>query len=200
MKVKKNALLGVSALIAVVLVILFLRGINAPSYHDVDSPRPVLGNSDAAVKVVEFSDFQCPACRSASSYPQRLINDFGDSISFEYKHFPLSFHQYAFKAAEAAECANDQGEFWEYAHVLFQNQPELSVRNLKRYAKELGLDTSSFSACLGSDAKRAVVEGNLREGYAANIKGTPTFFVNGKMMGSFQYESIKSEIEKELNS
>lgn len=199
MKLKKNNLYILAGIIAVIVIVILLRAVNKPAYPDIISERPILGNPDAKVKIVEFSDLQCPACKSTSSYPHLLINDFGNDISFEYKHFPLSMHQYAFKAAEASECANDQGKFWEYEIVLFLNQPKLSVKELKAYAKQVGLDTKSFNACLDSEAKGYIVEQHLREGYALNVPGTPSFFINGKRASSLQYDDIKAMVESELN-
>lgn len=199
MKIKIFHLTIVGIIALIILILVLLSSVNTPTYANVTSPRPILGNPDANVKIVEFSDFQCPACKATSNYPQRLLNEYGNSISIEFKHFPLSFHNYAQKAAEAAECANDQGKFWEMADIMFANQQNLAVSDLKRYAKELELDTLLFSNCLDSGAKKDIVDKHLREGYSLNIPGTPTFIINGNMAQSIQYDAIKNMIDSELN-
>lgn len=203
MKIKRKKLIIAGFVFGIILIgiIIFLLQslVSTPApYQNVNSTRPILGNINAKVKVVEFSDLQCPACKATSNYPQRLINEFGNSISVEFRHFPLSFHQYAYKGAVGAECANDQGKFWEFVDIGFANQPALKVSDLKNYAKQIGLNTESFNACIDSSAKNEIVDGFIREGYALNIPGTPTFFVNGKMMTTIAYEDIVSEIKAQL--
>ena len=198
MKIKKNYIY--TALVVVVLVILSIFLSNGKAtYDNIDSPRPILGDKNAKVNVVEFSDFQCPACKFTAGYPHQLLTDFGDKISIEYKHFPLSFHENAFKAAEASECANDQGLFWEYSTNLFINQDKLKVKDLKKHASNLELDTKLFNACLDSGAKKDYVESNIRDGYAKNLRGTPSFYINGVLAESIKYEDIKAEIQRLLN-
>lgn len=199
---KKNLMIGtIIGAVALIIIILLLLNNLTPKveYTNIISDRPILGSANAKVKVVEFSDLECPACKTTSNYPQRLINDFGNDISVEFKHFPLTFHKDAYKSALAAECANDQGKFWEFVEIAFKNHPRLSVSDLKKYAKTIGVETTSFNACLDSEAKKEVVDAYLREGYALQIPGTPTFFVNGKMSSSIQYEDIKLMIQEELN-
>lgn len=200
MKFKKKTLWISAGIIGIAIMLLILNSMNKPTYPVIDSPRPILGNPNASVKIVEFSDLQCPACKFAANFPQRLISDFGENISVEFKHFPLTtIHGYAYKAAEAAECANDQGKFWEFIDISYKNQPDLSVRDLKGYAKTIGLNTTSFNACLDSDAKSITVDNHIREGYSLDIPGTPTFFVNGKILTTIKYEDIEAEVISQLN-
>ncbi|PLW79647.1 hypothetical protein C0585_06650 [Candidatus Woesearchaeota archaeon] len=202
---KKNK--GKSLLIGLFIVIVSLILINnlvKPAYPDVYVPRPVEGNADAKVTLTEFSDYECPACKVAYFDVQRLLDEYSDDIKIEYKHLPLrSIHPYAQKAAEAAECANDQGKFWEYTDLLFKNSPELSKTHLKVYAEETGLN-KSFEACLESGSKEKVVETDFREALRLGIQGTPTFFVNGEQMtyvnGMTRYDILKKMIEDELSS
>ena len=143
---------------------------------------PVLGDPDAPISIVEFSDFQCPFCARAAS---GTLTDFKDSDYFKdgevnlvYKHFPLnSIHPFAQKAAEASECANRQGEFWEYHDTLFENQRSLSVADLKGYADDIGLDTDEFDSCLDDDEARAKVAADLAAASAAGGRGTPYFVI-----------------------
>lgn len=156
---------------------------SAPTYENVNSPRPVKGSSEAKVVVEEFSDFQCPACKSAQDTVKRVINEFGDQIRFEFKHFPLTtIHPQAFRAALASECANDQGKFWEYHDLLFINQPNFSPNELVSYAEGLGLNKDTFKACLDSRAKNDVVRADMAEASSRQVNATPTFFVNGQVV------------------
>lgn len=203
MKIKKNKIYIAGGLFVILVVVIgIIIGQFFPqssvTYPNIISARPILGNPTASIKVIEYSDIQCPACKFAATYPQRLENEFGDKISIEFKHFPLSFHKFAFDAAMAAECANDQGKFWEFLEMGFSNQDKLTKTDLKKYAKELGLNTSSFNACLDTSAKREIVDEHMREGYAKGIPGTPTFFVNDKMITTVNYDDIKAEIENQL--
>jgi len=186
---KKSAIVGWIISIVVVVGIGWLiwqQQANIPDYNGMAGPRPVKGNAAATIVVEEFSDFQCPACKSAQPTAEDVINTFGDKIAFYYKHFPLTaIHPFAFRAALAAECANDQGKFWEYHDVLFQNQPNFSEDELVRYAGDLGLDGTSFSACVESRARQDVVRADMREGDNRNISGTPTFFVNGEAVADW---------------
>jgi protein-disulfide isomerase len=146
--------------------------------------RPQRGADDAPITIVEFTDYECPFCGRyiRDTYPA-LLSEYGDRMKYVVRNFPLSsIHPNARKAAEAAECAFDQGRFWEYHDALFQNQGALDVPSLKAYADELGLDVETFSTCLDSGAKREVVAADHRDALAHGVNGTPTFFVNGRML------------------
>ena len=146
--------------------------------------RPQRGADDAPITIVEFTDYECPFCGRyiRDTYPA-LLAEYGDRMKYVVRNFPLSsIHPNARKAAEAAECAFDQGRFWEYHDALFQNQGALDVPSLKAYAEELGLDVETFSTCLDSGAKREVVAADHRDALAHGVNGTPTFFVNGRML------------------
>lgn len=191
----------VKRVVYIVILLLLVWGgyklFAGPDYPDIDTPKPIFGNPDATVKLVEFSDLQCPACKAAHPFVEQIKKEFGDKISFQYYHFPLrAAHPYAQKAAEAVECANDQGKFWEYIDAAFAQSPNLQNSNLKIIASQLGLDKESFDACLGSGAKRKAVEGDLRLGGVKDVQGTPTFFINNRKVEN--WNTLKAEIEKEL--
>jgi protein-disulfide isomerase len=161
----------------------------------------VEGSSNAKVTIVEYSDFQCPYCGSAQPTIKQVMDYYEGKIKLQFKHFPLSFHQYAEKAAEAAECAADQGKFWEMHDMMFSNSNALTVDNLKQYAKTIGLDTSTFNCCLDSGKKAAAVQADMQEGVAAGVTGTPAFFINGKLVSGAQpYEVFKAAIDSALAS
>ena len=146
----------------------------------IEDNDPVLGDANADISIVEFSDFQCPFCARAHS---GSLADFKNSdyftsgqVNFVYKHFPLnSIHPFAQKAAEASECANRQDKFWEYHDTVFQNQQALDVDSLKSYAGQLGLNTGDFNKCLDSGEAVAKVRKDLGEATAAGGRGTPYF-------------------------
>ncbi|MEK6926224.1 MAG: DsbA family protein [Nanoarchaeota archaeon] len=149
---------------------------------EIESNDPVLGKKDAGITIVEFSDFQCPFCeRAASGAMTDLKNtDYfknGD-VNLIYKHFPLnSIHPFAQKAAEASECANRQGKFWEYHDKLFTNQQALDVTSLKSYAQALGLNTVDFNKCLDGGEAAAEISKETTQATNAGGRGTPYFVV-----------------------
>ncbi len=159
----------------------------------------VRGNENAPVTIIEFSDYQCPYCKRNRETMKQIEEAYGDQVAFVFRDFPLKFHQNAQKAAEAAECAGEQGKYWEFHDYLFDHQDKLAVDDLKAAAKELGLDTGSFNQCLDSGAQEAEVLADMRAGEALGIKGTPMAFVNGKMVnGARPFETFKQLIDAEL--
>jgi len=159
----------------------------------------VEGSSDAKVTIIEYSDFECPYCGRAQPTIKQIMSDYAGKVKLQFKHFPLSFHQYAEKAAEAAECAADQGKFWELHDLMFSNSDSLTVDNIKQYAKAVGVDTSTFNCCLDSGKKAAAVQADMQEGVAAGVTGTPAFLINGKLVtGAQPYEVFKAAIDSAL--
>jgi protein-disulfide isomerase len=153
-----------------------------------DAPRPFLGGDLAPVLIEEFSDLQCPACARITGEVEEFARTNPKLVRFEYYHFPLPQHQYAFKAAEGAECANDQGKFWEFLTMAFDNQNNLAEENLVKIAEKLGLETASFQKCLDDSTYRGRVSRHLSEGRSRGINATPSFYVNGKFV---QYIGIE---------
>ncbi len=148
----------------------------------IEDNDPVLGDKNADISIVEFSDFQCPFCARAFF---GAVADFKNSDYFKdgqvnlvYKHFPLnSIHPYAQKAGEASECANRQGKFWEYHDTLFANQAALDIASLKSYAAQVGLDTLEFNSCLDDGEASSEVNKELAQATAAGGRGTPYFVI-----------------------
>jgi protein-disulfide isomerase len=154
--------------------------------------RAFRGPADAPVTIVEFTDYQCVFCRRhvETTYPA-LLAHYGDDIKYVVRHFPISeAHPRAAQAAEAAECAGDQGRFFEYHETLFRYSRELSDENLVSYARGLGLDVAGFQRCLDSGRKAGIVEQDIQDGLVRGVMGTPTFFINGKIMFGAQPEDI----------
>lgn len=138
-------------------------------------------SDNALVTVTEYADLQCPACRSAhGTVVKPLIEKYGTQIRYDFRHFPLGGHRYAMAAAEAAECAADQGKFWEYVDAVYAKQSELSPEALEEWADDLNLDRELFGRCVDSHIKRKAIQASYDEGRAKGVNGTPTFFVNGR--------------------
>lgn len=163
---------------------------------------PALGPADAKVTVVEFADYQCPFCRQAFPTFRQLMNKFGDRVRFQIRDYPvIELHPDAENAAEAAECAWEQGadHYWAYHDRLYLNQSALSVASLKAYATTVGLDRQQFDDCLDGGAKSSEVEADYVAGLAAGVRGTPTFFVNQRRIeGAVGAQLLEGLINAEL--
>lgn len=157
------------------------------------------GNAAATVQVEEFSDLQCPACRRAHEVVvQPLLEEYGPSIALHFRHFPLqSIHRNARISAEAAECAADQGKFWEFVDDTYLHQEKIAEEDHLERAEKLGFDTELFQRCLNSHLKWEIVKAEQKDGRKRGINGTPTFFVNGERVTS-TLEELQTAIEKAL--
>ncbi len=161
--------------------------------------RFVMVKGETKVTIVEFSDFQCPACRAAQGLVKQIEEKEG--VKVVYRHFPLSnIHKNAQLAAEAAEAAFDQGKFWEYHDVLFAKQADWSEeKNPKEkfvvYAKELGLDDGRFEKALEERVFKQKVVSDYQEGLRLGLRGTPSFFVNGREV---KIDKLLGEVESLL--
>jgi protein-disulfide isomerase len=153
--------------------------------------------SKADVVIVEYSDFECPFCGRAQPTVAALMTKYEGKISLVFKDFPLSFHTNAQISAEAGECADEQGMFWELHDVMFLNQQTLGRDNLIGYAGDVGLDVAEFTTCLDSGDMTAEVTADTSEGSANGVRGTPAFFVNGVLISGAQPQAVfEAEIEK----
>jgi protein-disulfide isomerase len=166
---------------------------------EVAAKGPSRGPDNAAVTIVEFSDFQCPFCGRVFPTVEKLMKDYDGKVRLVFRHFPLSFHPNAEKAAEAAACAQDQGKFWQMHDKMFTNQQKLAVDDLKSLAKDIGLDQGKFDKCLDSGEKAAMVSADEKDGEQAGVSGTPAFFINGIFInGAVPYEQFKETVDREL--
>ncbi len=148
---------------------------------------PIKGNPNAPVTIIEFSDFQCPFCgRWARNTLPQIYDKYikTGKVRVVFRDFPLNFHQYAKTAAMAAECANEQGKFWQMHDKLFQNQRDLSRENIERFASEIGLNMSKFKQCLDSNKYASEVEKDMRDGMSYGVRGTPSFIIGKTQKGS----------------
>jgi protein-disulfide isomerase len=151
----------------------------------ISKENAILGATDAPVTVVEFTDYQCPFCKRfiLSTFPL-LKRDFIDTgkVRWIVRDLPLGFHPNAYKAAQAAHCAGDQGKFWEMRDTLFRNNANLGIEQLPGYARDIGLDGDAFDACLSSDRHQAQIEQDSQDADRIRITGTPSFVI-GKTAG-----------------
>lgn len=156
----------------------------------------IRGNENGEITIVEFSDFQCPYCSRFHNTLKEVLEEYPNDVKWVYKHFPLSFHPYAKKAAEASECAGDQGKFNEYNDGLFDNQKLITAEYLPVLAKNLGLNSTKFKACLDSGKYASRVDDDFTYGRSIGVTGTPGAFINGvKMRGAESFDSVKARID-----
>jgi protein-disulfide isomerase len=161
---------------------------------------PMKGAKDAPITIVEFADFQCPPCSRARGALSELVAKYPDQIRVGFKHFPLDFHKQAQKASEAAVAAQEQGHFWEFHDLLFDNQKALEVANILTYAQQIGLDAERLKAEVESGKHASKVKADMAIGNQVGVRGTPSLFVNGrKYSGNFQAaDAIERALAKEF--
>jgi len=165
---------------------------------------PFLGNKNAKITIIEFADFRCPFCeRFFKDAEKQIIANYVNTgkAKFVFKHYAF-LGQESVWASEAAECANEQGKFWEYHNWLYDNQASesnlayYSKANLIKYAGNVGLDLNKFSSCLNSDKYSGRVSADLAKGQAAGVTGTPTLFINGQsVVGAQPFSAFKAVID-----
>ena len=172
-----------------------------PAKVEVAATGPSKGPDSAPVTIVEFSDYQCPYCSKAEATVKDLLDleKYKGKIKLVYRDYPLPSHNLAPKAAEAAHCAGDQGKYWEMHDRLFAAAPKLEVTDLKGYARELKLDEGRFTKCLDSGEKAKVVADHFKAGNDAGVRGTPAFFINGRLIsGAQKLEAFTALVDAEL--
>jgi protein-disulfide isomerase len=167
--------------------------------------KHTIGKQDAAVKLVEYSDFQCPACGVYYPIIEQIIEEYGDRISFEYRHYPLTtIHRNAFAAARASEAAGKQDKFWEMYRLLFANQAVWSESDnsqpiFESYAKQLDLDVSRYKADFASNETNGAINASIQEFNKRGLpKSTPTFLLNNKRIQPQSAEDLAKLIDKQL--
>lgn len=157
---------------------------------------PARGDVNAAVTIVEFTDFQCPACAAMQPVLEEVLQSYGNKVRFVVRDFPLNQHENARKAAEAANAANAQGKFFEYIAVLFKNQKALDLPSLKKYASDLGLNRARFDSELDRGLYAAEVKKDVEDGEMYGIGSTPTIFVNGIQLRVLSAEGLREAIDR----
>jgi protein-disulfide isomerase len=157
---------------------------------------PARGSVTAPVTIVEFTDFQCPACAAMHPVLEEVLQSYGDKVRFVVRDFPLNQHEYARKAAEAADAANEQGKFFEYIAVLFKNQKALDIASLKKYASDLGLNRTKFDAALDRAVYAPEVKHDIEDGEMYGVGSTPTIFINGVQLRNLSADGLREAIER----
>ena len=161
---------------------------------------PIRGKADAPVTLVEFSDFHCPYCKRVQSTLTKVLEKYPGKIRLLFRHLPLdALHPQARSAAEASWCAQDQGKFWEYHDVLFEQAPKAAEDDLKHYAERVGLNTEKFASCLFQSVHHDAVQRDIDEVTKLGMSGTPAFFINGRpLSGAQPFEKFVQVIDEEL--
>ena len=182
------------------------NNINAPSVNEITSSDHILGKTDSKVTLVEYADFECPACGVFYTETlKRIQSEYKDRVRFVYRNFPIPGHVNGPTAAYAAGAAGLQGKFFEMADELFTNQAAWSTedsvalaKTLDSYAQALGLNMDKFHADRQSDAVKAKVDTDAQSGIKSGVTGTPTLFLNGKQVEPAAYDGFKQTIDAAL--
>ena len=156
----------------------------------------LIGPEKAVVTLVEYGDYECPYCGQAYSVVNQLKDMFETILRLAYRHFPLTtVHPHAQRAAEAAEAAGAQGQFWEMHSMLYENQDALDEESLLEYAGDLGLSVEQFANDLAEHRHAPKIQEDVTSGIRSGVNGTPTFFINGlRHDGSFDLETLAEAI------
>lgn len=190
----------------------FIQSLRATAKIEVNLPLPVVriktgiegapikGATDAPVTIIEFSDFHCPFCSKVQSTLNQVLARYGDKVKLVYRHYPIDqLHPQAHRAAEAAACANEQGQFWTYHDKLYANGPDANPDKLRSLAQSSGLDVPAFVQCLSSGKHRTTIQKDINEALRLGINGTPAFIINGRWLSGAQpLENFIRVIEEEL--
>jgi len=173
----------------------------SPPRHTVSAdPARIRGNPDAPITIVEFSDFQCPYCYQAYWTVKNVLKKYGAKVKLSYRDMPLAGAEADPNGtAAAARCAGEQGKYWEYHDLLFENQDDLGPRAFREFAGDLNLNATQFESCLESAKFRASIQEDFQEGLRLGITGTPFFFINGiPINGARPQPDFEQTIESEL--
>jgi protein-disulfide isomerase len=176
-----------------------------PSYETPTADDDVvLGEANAPVEVIIFGDYQCPFCERLYQETEKQLREEyvkTGKVKMVYRDYPLSFHPAAQPAAEAAECAGDQGKYWQYHDALFERQATITTLDYVGLAAELGLDKAAFKSCVDTHKFAAEIADDLADGTAAGVDGTPASFINGQLVsGAVPYATFKAAIDAALEA
>lgn len=202
--------IGILTVIILFAGVFFFSGGNGKIEKPVDNSSIIkqgnysTGSKTAKVTVVEFADFQCPACARVHPIIKQILEEYTSDMRFVYRHFPLPQHKNAKRAARASEAAGEQNKFWEMYDLLYENQNTWSENDgadkiFIGYAKQLQLNTEKFEKSLRSDKFDSKIQEDLRDGQVLGVNSTPTIFINNKKQNDvFDYASFKKLVEEEI--
>jgi protein-disulfide isomerase len=181
-----------------------LRGVSAHPFKKYKfnlKKRPRLGAKSTKVTLVEFAEFECPFCKVLAPILKRLVSKLASQgVTLVFKHYTVSSHKYSIPASRAAYAAHKQGKFWQLYSLMYKKAPRLSTSQVEGYARSLGLDMARFRAVRDSRRSRLVVAADKKAGLRAGVKGTPTFFINGKPYKARKdYTELLDRLEEELH-
>lgn len=182
-----------------------VSNVSIPAINDQDW---VLGNRNANAVLIEYSDFQCPACAAFSPVVEQLNKDFGDKLVIVYRFFPLiTIHKNAMISSQAADAAGKQGKFWEIAKVIFENQIQWENNTTPKdvfieYAHGLSLNVDKFQKDMESPETLSKIQKAYQDALDLKLEGTPTFFLNGKQLAKLpqSYDQFKTLIQNAINN
>ena len=201
---KRYILTGGALVFLIVSLVTFARFSRGASYFTAFENAKIKGPKDAPIHLVVYSDFQCPACRASLTPIEELRNQFSQLIQVEFRHYPLErAHRWTTLAASFAECAAEQGKFWEFHDRLFSEQPLWSVSNdalsfFARYSEELNLDKGKLEQCIRNPKTLSRIKREYSMGTKQEIQSTPTIFINGhRLVGALQLKMQGKEIVEE---
>lgn len=194
----KKLIIIIGAIIVIIVFFVIYFDTKVTDYPFQNSARPIAGNPDAEHIIIDYSDFQCPYCATAFQLLKQVEEKYYDDIRVEYMHFPLPSHLEALQSAEASECANDQGKFWQYAEILFANQSRQSQADLINYATGLDLDVVKFRSCLDSKVNRQIISADIKSGNDLKIQGTPTIYLDGQEVSNWQ--NLDQLVSEKINN
>ncbi|MBN1568937.1 MAG: DsbA family protein [Acidobacteria bacterium] len=179
---------------------ILLKKPEIPKVNVTFSPRnPVSGPAKAPITIIAFTDFQCSYCRRGHETMKEIAKAYPGKIRFVHRQYPLDSHPRAGAAAEAALCAGDQEQFWPYADKLFANQQRFGDADFLKYAEELKLNVIQFKECMSSHKYKDQIEGDIADGKRFGVRGTPAFFINGRLVpGAQPLENFAEVIDEEL--
>lgn len=174
--------------------------ISAPKLEIPEGDAPGIGPKDAPIRLVEYTDYECPFCGRARDAVNQVLKEYKGKVRYVIKDFPLSFHKNAFKAHEAAHCAGEQGKYFEMNSKIWTNQRAITEEDLKKYSSEIRLKKKDFEDCLSSGKFAALIRQNVQEGQDVGVSGTPAFFINGRpLSGARPFETFKEIIDGQLS-
>lgn len=210
--------IGIATLLVIVGAVFFLSS-SAPAQevseetiaqnqeYLVREDSNTIGSPSARVTIVEFGDFQCPACKAAHPAVKQILNEYPDDVYFVFRHYPLPMHRNAKIAAYAAEAAGEQGQFFEMHDLLYENQEEWAESTgpmdiFNEFATELGLDLTQFAEDIKKEEIASGVSNDQKDGNLVGVSATPTFYINGKQAfkGVPSYSDFKTALEAEMGS
>ena len=160
---------------------------------------PFLGTDNAPIEIIQFAEFQCPYCGKVGDTIDQILETYPGKVKIVFRDFPLGFHDRAIPAAVAANCAGEQGKYWEMHKVLMANQTALQESDLSKYAANLELDITKWNACRQNPAQEAEVRKDMADATEVGVSGTPAFFINGILLsGAIPFSEFQQLIDKEL--